>query len=256
LLENTFIHIPGVGSTIEKALWKNGCLTWNDALAGINEFSFGSAGTETAKRFLDLSIEALAEGKHQFFTPLLGTKEAWRAFPHFKHSCAYVDIETDGGKNGQAITTIGLYDGNEFEVFIKGRNIENFRDRISHFSMIVTFFGLGFDVPMLHKRFRDLQLDQIHVDLCPALRSIGIAGGLKKIEKQLGINRGEETDGLNGYDAVLLWRKYERLSDEKALDKLIAYNREDVVNLEYLANYAYNGLKAANFDQILLEETE
>jgi uncharacterized protein YprB with RNaseH-like and TPR domain len=238
---------------MERQLWDQGCLTWEHALRGIDYFSFGTSPKETVVRVLEKSKVALANGEHQFFAKALGNREAWRAWPHFRSSCCYLDIETDGGKAGNSITTIGIYDGKEFEVFVKGQNMGSFEDRISHFSMIVTFFGLSFDVPMIQKRFKSLQIDQIHFDLCPALRNVGLKGGLKKIEKELGIARGEDTDGLNGYDAILLWRRYEMARDEKALEKLIAYNREDVVNLEFLAQTAYDRLVAATAPHLVPE---
>jgi len=141
------------------------------------------------------------------------------------------------------VTVIGLYDGKEFQCLVKGDNLENFRDIISNYSMVVTFFGSGFDIPVLQKRFPGIQLDQIHLDLCPALKRVGVRGGLKKIEKHLGINRSPETEGLNGYDAILLWRQFERNRNESALERLMAYNREDVVNLERLAEFAYDRLQ-------------
>jgi uncharacterized protein len=114
---------------------------------------------------------------------------------------------------------------------------------ISHYSMIVTFFGHGFDVPALQRRFPGVGMDHIHLDLCPALRKVGYRGGLKRIEKQFGIERSPETDGLSGFDAVRLWRSYYRMGNDAALERLIAYNREDCVNLVPLAEAAYKRLK-------------
>jgi uncharacterized protein YprB with RNaseH-like and TPR domain len=79
---------------------------------------------------------------------------------------------------------------------------------------------------------------------------VGVGGGLKKIEKFFGIDRGEDTDGLTGYDAVLLWRRWEMTRNQGALDKLVAYNREDVVNMERLAEIAYEMKKSATFDSV------
>jgi uncharacterized protein YprB with RNaseH-like and TPR domain len=121
--------------------------------------------------------------------------------------------------------------------------------------MIVTFFGAGFDLPVLEKQFRGLVFDQIHLDLCPTLSRIGLRGGLKKIEKVLNIERSPETVGLNGYDAVLLWRRYTRLRDDAALERLIAYNREDVVNLETIAQWAYKRMRRDIFEDALLAKT-
>jgi uncharacterized protein YprB with RNaseH-like and TPR domain len=247
LLENTFVHVPGIGAPMERALWDRGCMTWSDALTGINDLPFGAASRDIVRMVLNKSVEALETKEHQFFSKALGTANAWRAWPSFRSECVYLDIETDGGQSGDSITTVGIYDGNEFEVFVKGQNIESFRDRISDFGMIVTFFGLGFDIPMIRKRYPNLSLDHIHLDLCPTLRDVGIKGGLKKIEKELGIARGEETDGLSGRDAITLWRRFDRFKDDKALETLIAYNREDVVNLETLAQIAFDKKKEALF---------
>lgn len=234
---------------MERALWERGCLTWADALNGINDLPFGAASRDIVRMVLNKSQEALETKEHQFFTKALGSGQAWRAWPSFRSECVYLDIETDGGQAGNSITTIGIYNGSEFECFIKGQNLENFRDRISEFGMIVTFFGLGFDIPMILKRYPKIVLDHIHLDLCPTLREVGLKGGLKKIEKELGIARGADTDGLNGRDAIYLWRRYERGGDERALETLIAYNREDVVNLEALAQIAYDRMLAQTFVQ-------
>lgn len=236
---------------MERALWDRGCLTWQDALDGLNDLPFGAASRDIVRMVLNKSFEALENKEHQFFSKALGVSQAWRAWPSFREHCVYLDIETDGGHAGNAVTTIGIYNGSEFEVFVKGQNMESFRDRISDFGMIVTFFGMGFDVPMLLKRFPRISLDHLHLDLCPTLREVGYKGGLKKIEKELGIARGEGTDGLNGRDAIILWRRYEKFNDERALATLIAYNREDVVNLETLSQIAYDRMREKTFGSVI-----
>lgn len=241
MLRSTFIHIDGIAHATEQRLWRAGFEDWHALLAYEGELD-GVASHGYFREQVAESIERLESGHHQFFARPLGLREAWRAFHDFRDSCVYLDIETDGGQSGDSITTIGMYDGVQYTCLVKGSDLENFRDAISKYSMIVTFFGSGFDLPMLNKRFRGLDLDQIHIDLCPTLRQVGLRGGLKKIEKQLGIGRSDETDGLNGLDAVRLWRRYDRFGDDAALETLIAYNREDVVNLEHLAEYAYSHL--------------
>ena len=76
-------------------------------------------------------------------------------------------------------------------------------------------------------------LDQAHIDLRYVLASLGYKGGLKKCETALGIDRGD-LDGVDGSLAVLLWEEYRKTGSPKALDTLLAYNIEDVVNLETL----------------------
>jgi uncharacterized protein YprB with RNaseH-like and TPR domain len=243
LLTKTFCHIQGVGHTTERSLWEEGCEDWDKFLEDPSRYHVGVPGTEAVSKAVRRSKEMLEKGEYQYFRKGLGMAEAWRAWPEFRDSCVYLDIETNGGSSGDSITTIGLYDGSEYTCLIKDQSLDSFRDHISRYSMIVSFFGASFDVPMLQRRFPDVEFDQIHLDLCPTLRRLGIKGGLKKIEKQLGINRGEDTDGLDGLAAIRLWHAYLRRGDEKALETLIAYNREDVVNLERLSAYAYENLR-------------
>lgn len=271
MLRNTFLHLPNIGRRTEKSLWAQGCEDWDCLLDGLDRYSVGTADKAEVLRELKLSRAALNLGEHQYFARSLQQAEAWRAWPEFKHKAVYLDIETDGGMGEESITVIGMYapgddietsrrdgvskspstatrlDRNTatpfFTALVKGVDIENFRDIISNYSMIVTFFGHGFDIPVLQRRFPGLRMDQIHLDLCPALRKVGFKGGLKRIERQLGIQRSPETDGLSGYDAVKLWRSYYRMHNEDALEKLIAYNREDCVNLLPLAEAAYKRLR-------------
>lgn len=242
MLTQTFCHCPGIGYEAERALWQQGCSDWNCFLENPDRFRVGSASHELTRDHIAASKEALEEGRHQFFRTSLGLADSWRAWSEFRDSCVYLDIETDGGRSGQSVTMIGLYDGKDFRALVKGEDLEDFRDIISRYSMIVTFFGAGFDIPMLQKRFRSIVFDQIHLDLCLALKKLGYKGGLKRIEKELGISRGDDLDGLNGRDAIRLWQSYQ-FGSNKALETLIAYNKEDVVNLERLAEVAYGGLR-------------
>lgn len=248
MLTQTFVHVPGIGRRTERMLWKQGCRDWDALLAEPHAYSIGSASRAVAVQTIEGSSRALRDRHHQFFARSLRATETWRAWSDFRDSCVYLDIETDGRNSGDCITVIGLYDGKTFEALVQGEGLESFRDKISHYSMIVTFFGSGFDLPVLARRF-NLRFDQIHLDLCPTLRKMGLRGGLKKIEKQLGIDRGDLA-GLNGYDAVQLWRRHLRGS-ETALERLVAYNREDVVNLERIAEYTYREMRRATVGEQL-----
>ncbi len=216
----------------------------------MDEFSIGTASRATAQGVLRESIRALDVGTHQYFAQKLGLGEAWRAFPEFRDSCVYLDIETDGGQDGESVTMVGLYDGLEYRALIRDEDLGELPDVISKYGMIVTFFGSGFDLPMLQRKFWGIRFDQIHLDLCPTLRRVGYRGGLKKIERELGISRSDDTDGLTGWDAVKLWREWENGSPE-ALATLVAYNREDVVHLEQLAEIAYAKLRNATLPSSL-----
>lgn len=68
------------------------------------------------------------------------------------------------------------------------------------------------------------------------LKEIGLGGGLKSIENQLGINRDADLVGVDGFEAVTLWHKYKR-GNQAALQKLLRYNEQDIVSLKSLLDY-------------------
>src|SRR5437899_4539938 len=142
-----------------------------------------------------------------------------------------------------AVTVVGVYDGSRRRSFIQGANLEDLPAAMERAKLLVTFNGSRFDVPVLLKAFPRMALDQIHLDLVHPLRRLGFVGGLKAIESQEGILRSEETTGVGSCDAVRLWHAYDA-GDDDALDLLLEYNMEDVVNLEPLAELAYEGLRS------------
>jgi len=112
--------------------------------------------------------------------------------------------------------------------------------------LLVTYKGAGFDLRFIEEEFSGIGLDQIHIDLRFPLYRVGLKGGLKAIERTVGISRAEETQGLDGFDAVRLWKEYEA-GKQESLDLLVAYNREDIVNLEALMRIAYSTLRRSCF---------
>ena len=244
MLGNSFVHVPGVGPKTEQRIWGRGVSTWRDFLNDPAAAGLSKAATEKIARAAEQSLERLGAKDHGFFARSLARREHWRAYPEFSDRIAYLDIETTS-LEGTDVTIIGLYDGRDVRVYRKGKDLEEFRQDIAQFGLIVTFFGTCFDLPFLCRRFPDLCFDHLHIDLCHTLRRLDLTGGLKRIERQLGVVRSPETEGLDGWDAVRLWREWERGSQE-ALDLLIAYNKEDVLNMETLLKHAYPRLREAS----------
>ena len=242
MLTSTFIHAPGVGPTIEQSLWEQGVTSWQDYLDKAGDLRLAPRHKIVLARTLEESLAALEEGRADYFAHALPNREHWRAVSHFP-KIGYLDIETNGGMASDSITLIGLYDGLEMHFYVKGENLAQFAYDCQDFDGFVTFFGTGFDVPFLKRRFPVLEsvfADRLHVDLCPLLKRLGHTGGLKRIEQELKIARVPEADGLSGMDAVRLWRAFRRggRDAEEARRLLLAYNREDVVNMETLLQYA------------------
>ncbi|RLB27128.1 MAG: exonuclease, partial [Deltaproteobacteria bacterium] len=57
--------------------------------------------------------------------------------------------------------------------------------------------------------------------------------------------------GMDGFDAVLLWRAYQA-GDKSALERLIQYNTADIVNLKPLMERGYEEMKSQMLSQCFL----
>lgn len=246
MLTATFTHVQGIGPTTERRLWDAGILSWEDALrASPADLPLTASQRALLLPTLEESVEALARGDHRYFARVLPPREQWRAAPAFMDRVGFLDIETNGGVRADSITVIGVYDNVESHLYVKYRDLDDFAGDADRFALWVTFFGAGFDLPLLRRRFPYLPFDQLHIDLCPALRRLGFTGGLKRIERQMGIERPPEVAGMDGWHAVQLWRQWRR-GDSDALRLLLAYNREDIENLSLLLAFAYQRLRAAS----------
>jgi uncharacterized protein YprB with RNaseH-like and TPR domain len=242
LLTRTFIHIQGIGQKTEKKLWKRGIRTWQHFL-GHPHVIFSAARDEMVRRELESSIVHLEDIR--FFCDRLSSGEMWRVFEVFKGRAVYLDIETSGGYQGiDEITVIGLYDGHAVQTFVNGINIEEFEVAISHYDLVITFNGATFDLPFIRRAFPHISLPPAHIDLRFLSKKLGYTGGLKRIEKYLGLTRDSEIDGMDGYDAVMLWKAYQ-WGDHSALDRLIRYNTADIINLKPLMEMAYREMKTS-----------
>jgi len=250
MLRSTFIHAPGVGETTERKLWDAGIRDWDAFLTPGAKLPVGPGKRDIIAPIIAESQERLAETDHRYFARVLPAGEHWRATGEFSERMAFLDIETTGMGTHSHPTVIGIYDfaEGEYRAFIYGEDIRDFVDVVDEYRVLVTFFGTGFDLPVLRQWDPRIQFHQLHVDLCPLLRRLGYKGGLKRIEKQLGIARLDEVEGLDGMDAVRLWWRWKR-GDEDALQTLIEYNRADVVNMVRLLGFATRNLqKACGFE--------
>lgn len=231
MLNNTYIHIPNIGSTTEFRIWDCGIRNWEDFLKNHNMLKLPRVKRRRLLSGVEESIEQLSSGNHVYFAKRLPTSLQWRAYRHFKEKTAYVDIETTGlSLQNNRITMIGIYNGTETKTYIRGINLEEALFELGKYKQLITFNGARFDLPFIEHEF-SVTFNHIHIDLMYPLKKIGYSGGLKKIEVSLGMTRSDETAGITGLDAVRLWNKYERGNSE-ALETLIKYNTEDVVNLE------------------------
>ncbi|PSP45915.1 exonuclease, partial [Halobacteriales archaeon QH_6_66_25] len=154
----------------------------------------------------------------------------WRLYETFREQTCFFDIETTGlDRNRDVVTTVTLHQDGDTRTLVRGDDLtdEMLAAAFADAGLLVTFNGARFDVPFLEASF-DVSLDQPHLDLMPTCRKLGLSGGLSAIEQELGVER--DLPDVDGREAVRLWHEHERGVDG-ALERLIAYNREDTVNM-------------------------
>jgi uncharacterized protein YprB with RNaseH-like and TPR domain len=242
MLTRSFIHLQGVGSTTEARLWQRGAIDWEAFLRLKDGLGMARGKLAYWSDCIQESRGRLEKGDSRYFARTLAPRDQWRAYPEFKERVLYLDIETTGTGVGDEVTVIGVHDGREMRQYVRGINLARFPEEMSSCGLLVTFFGSGFDLPVLRRAFPEVRFDVLHIDLCYALKRLGYSGGLKHVETALGIRRDQGTAGLNGWDAVRLWHEYRR-GNGHSLARLLAYNEADVVNMQPLMEIAYAGLR-------------
>jgi hypothetical protein len=155
-----------------------------------------------------------------------------------------LDIETDGLSRDSLVTVVTVHRKNETFTLTEGIDLdpESLSEALEGSKLLVTFNGSCFDIPVLKNSFPTVDLDIPQFDLRFASRKVGFKGGLKPLEIELGIQREEDIEGVDGAMAVHLWHQWERHGDEDALRILREYNRADTINLEYIAGVIYDKL--------------
>ena len=125
----------------------------------------------------------------------------------------YFDIETS---RIMQLTVAGIYfeDGRFIQLTGPDIGYNELYDILGN-TVVYTYNGSRFDIPVVY-RCTGLRIDSIarSHDLMYDCWKKNLYGGLK-------------------YDAVLLWEQYVS-GDRNALDTLLRYNRDDVINLEIL----------------------
>jgi hypothetical protein len=232
MLRHTYLHVPGVGEKRERDLWMRGFTDWEAFRRG-----------HPAGAWRELIIAHLDDARAARELP---RREAWRLANAFPRRTLFLDIETTGlSFEADSVTCVGVSDGTTTQAFVRGRDLARFPDVLDGVELLVTYNGSSFDLPVLTSAFPGVDFGRFHhIDLRFPLHRLGIKGGLKGAEKQLGIGRSDAIDGVDGFMAVLLWRAH-RAGSATALDTLLRYCLEDVVNLKPLLCLTYNRLTAA-----------
>lgn len=251
MLTASFAFAKGMTEDLERALWSRGVLSWELARAHPEEAAEALGGGRAGRlaEALGEAQKALDGRDRLWFRSAFATATAWRLWRGYCPSerIALVDIETTGLTPGyDQITVIGLVDRQRQRVFVAGRPmpgdepLDRFPAALRDYDLIVTFNGENFDLPFIERHFKDagFRCELPHLDLMVLARQLGISGGLKDIEKQVGIARGGDIAGMRGGEAIALWGAWKN-GDAEAYRKITTYCKADCANLWDLAEVLY-----------------
>ncbi|MFH2027989.1 MAG: ribonuclease H-like domain-containing protein [Nanoarchaeota archaeon] len=229
----------------EQSIWSQGITNWDDFLKAKKIRGISDHRKKYYDRQLADAQSALYSFNSRYFLERLPQSETWRIYDFFKDQAVFLDIETTGVGSYDDITLIGLFDGLNTKTMIKSINMDygSLREELSRYNLIITFNGATFDVPFIKKRYPDVLPNVPNFDLRVACSRIGLKGGLKMIEKRLGIERNKIIEKIYNGDPLLLWKMFKGSGDDYYLNLLVEYNEDDVFNLKKIADYAYSELK-------------
>jgi len=260
MLNRSFIFAPGMTEDLERALWGRGVLTWEVLRRHPGEVA-AAIGEQRAKKLqgaVGELTDLIQRRDLAAFNRIWPEKESWRLWEGWCASdeVALVDIETTGLTPGfDQITLIGLSRGGHEQVFVADRALgedkplDTFPDAMKGVRLLVTFNGVGFDAPFIERHFRarGFTFEMPHLDLMFPARAAGLTGGLKDMEKQVGIVRADDIKEVRGSQAIALWGAWKQ-GDRASYDKLTAYCKADCRNLAAFAAEVYRRRKAQVHD--------
>lgn len=245
MIRRSFVFLPSIGRATERRLWSRGATTWSEFLSSDSIAGFSKRRKSELDVRLTEAQQFLDDKRAEYFCGLLPSTEQWRLFDELREGAAYLDIETDGVGPGSIVTMVGILHRGKMTTLVRGQELD--RDAIVHAlqgaQMLVTFNGSSFDLPMIEHEFPFSVPRVPHYDLRHVCPKAGYHGGLKSVEREIGIARPQELEYVTGEQAVYLWHLWNRKGNQNALNLLTKYNAEDVKNLEPLAEIVYNIMK-------------
>ena len=246
MITNSFIFLERVGNGLEQKFWKSGIKNWDFFLGAQKVNGLSRQRKLYYDRMILKARSALYSLDSKYFIELLPNAEMWRLYDFFKEDALFLDIETTGlSRHGDDITVFGIYDGINSKTMIKGINLDfsRLKTELKKYKLIVTFNGASFDLPFIERTYPGLIPRVPHLDVRFLADRLGLNGGLKNIERILGIKRPGIVDGLYGGDALRLWKMYRASGDEHYLQLLVDYNEYDLINLKIVAEHCVNEMK-------------
>ena len=220
---------------MEARLWAEGISDWTDLIrhtpVQLDLYRKRGGALQSA---VEASEDALANSDIAYFANRLPKREFYRIAASFPERCVFLDIESTGlSTHYDQVTLVGWSVGSTYTVLVDPSQIGQLERDLREHPMIVTFNGSLFDLPFLAKRFKTDWSGHFHVDLRYLAKRVGLTGGQKKIEVEIGLTREGSLEGITGAEAVALWFDYKE-GDLNALRELVRYNHADIEGMKFL----------------------
>jgi predicted nuclease with RNAse H fold/uncharacterized protein YprB with RNaseH-like and TPR domain/dephospho-CoA kinase len=242
MLLNTFRHLKGIGKKSEISLWEKGITDWEKYLK-VNGNQLTIFKNQKRNPILS-SINAYKKGDIHFFARTLPHSEYYRIALTYPGETLFLDIETTGlSIYYDYLTLVGWSLGQNYGVCFWGQDATSLISVLKSAKAIVTFNGSLFDLKFLRKTFPDIYIPPVHIDLRFFARRVGLSGGQKKIEPEVGFERPDSVKEMGGESAPILWYKYRR-GDKKSLKQLINYNHADVEGMKWILDHSIDQIYA------------
>ena len=247
MITNSFIFLERIGKKFERNIWQNGISNWDTFLNSSKINGLSSHRKSYYDRKIIEARKALFNSDSAYFLDLMPNSEMWRLYDFFREESIFLDIETTGlSRDYHDLTVIGLFDGLNTKTMIKNINLDYaaLKNELQKYKLIVTFNGASFDIPFIERIYPGLLPKVPHFDVKFLASKLNLKGGLKSIERQLGIQRGKIIEDFNGGDALTLWRMHKATGDDYYLKLLVEYNEFDITNLKKVAEICILKMKA------------
>ena len=232
-LRSSFLHLPGIGAKREAQLGARGVNDWQDLLQlAPSQLELYGKKDGSLHHAIEESELALEREDICYFADRLPRREWYRLALTFPERCVFLDIETTGlSRYYDDVTIIGWSQGQMYTVLLESDTVEPLQEQLVASPLLVTFNGSLFDLPFLKARCGLDFASVTHLDLRFLARRVGLSGGQKAIEQEIGVQRNNSLKEVDGAQAVELWFDYKEGS-QSALEKLIRYNHADVEGMK------------------------
>lgn len=229
MIDETFLHCPGIGPKWDSKLKELGYRNWQSCLLDRENLPVKGHRRVKFLEAINESSRALEEEDIACLVDRFPNREQWRILKEFLERGTFFDIETTGLYWYEShATVISALKNGELHTFLHGENLDEFLDLVDESEFLVSFNGNCFDIPFLEQTFHIPAIECPHIDLRWVAYHKGFRGGLKHIEKMLDIQRPEEVADIDGFEAVDLYHRWLG-GDLESLNQLVRYCSADVV---------------------------